>query len=195
MGEAMYLTQDTSAATLRQLARLAAGSTFVMSFVLPLDLLEPAERTRWSSPSAASRARRAAATPLTSPFFCPARAGRAGPAGGLPRGTDVSASELAARYFAGRADGIRPSAATGDDVARRNEIGAKPSRFGSSWVPARVRHRFPLSEQASLRAPARNEKLVRDTKAAVPISAALASQVALLGPSVSTVWISLAAPR
>src|SRR5205807_5760998 len=41
MGVSMYLTKDAVAATLRQVAALAAGSTLAMSFLLPLDLADP----------------------------------------------------------------------------------------------------------------------------------------------------------
>src|SRR5690349_3724907 len=40
MGVSMYLTGDAIAATLRQLASLAPGSTLVMSFMLPIELAE-----------------------------------------------------------------------------------------------------------------------------------------------------------
>jgi methyltransferase (TIGR00027 family) len=43
-GVAMYLTKDAIAATLRQVAALAPGSTLAMTFMLPIDLLEPEDR-------------------------------------------------------------------------------------------------------------------------------------------------------
>jgi len=43
-GVTMYLTRDATAATLRQIAALATGSTLAMTFMLPLPLVEPEER-------------------------------------------------------------------------------------------------------------------------------------------------------
>jgi len=43
-GVSMYLTKEAIAATLRQIAVLAPGSTLAMTFILPLDLAEPAGR-------------------------------------------------------------------------------------------------------------------------------------------------------
>jgi methyltransferase (TIGR00027 family) len=40
-GVSMYLTKDTIAATLRQVAALTSGSTLVMSFMLPIELADP----------------------------------------------------------------------------------------------------------------------------------------------------------
>src|SRR5262249_4542931 len=39
-GVSMYLTRDATAATLRQIAALAPGSTLAMTFLLPVDLLD-----------------------------------------------------------------------------------------------------------------------------------------------------------
>ena len=43
-GVSMYLTKDAIAATLRQVAALAPGSTLVMSFLLPIELADPEVR-------------------------------------------------------------------------------------------------------------------------------------------------------
>lgn len=43
-GVTMYLTKGATAATLRQLAGLAAGSTLAMTFLLPTELLNDADR-------------------------------------------------------------------------------------------------------------------------------------------------------
>src|ERR1700741_3375472 len=40
-GVSMYLTKDAIATTLRQIAVLAPGSTFAMSFMLPIELADP----------------------------------------------------------------------------------------------------------------------------------------------------------
>src|SRR5919106_6574782 len=43
-GVSMYLTRDAIVATLRQASALAPGSTLVMSFMLPIELLDPEVR-------------------------------------------------------------------------------------------------------------------------------------------------------
>ena len=43
-GVTMYLTRDATAATLRQLAGLAPGSTLAMTFLLPIELVDEADR-------------------------------------------------------------------------------------------------------------------------------------------------------
>lgn len=43
-GVSMYLSKDATAATLRQVAALALGSTFAMTFLLPLELADPEAR-------------------------------------------------------------------------------------------------------------------------------------------------------
>lgn len=104
-GVAMYLTKEAIATTLRQVARLARGSTFAMSFMLPLNLVEPAER---AGIEGAARGARAAGTPFIS-FFPPAEILALAREAGFTDVEHVSAAQLTERYFAGRADGLRPS--------------------------------------------------------------------------------------
>src|SRR5713226_6157456 len=66
-GVTQYLTKDATAATLRQIAALAAGSTLAMTFMLPLDLDEPEARPGLQ---AAEQGARASGTPFIS-FFSP----------------------------------------------------------------------------------------------------------------------------
>lgn len=105
-GVSMYLTTEAIAATLRQLAGLAPGSTLVMSFMLPIELADPAVRP---GIEAAARGARAAGTPFIS-FFTPAEMLALARAAGFRAVEHVSADALAARYFADRADGLRPPA-------------------------------------------------------------------------------------
>jgi hypothetical protein len=51
-GVSMYLTRDAIAATLRQVAGLAQGSTFIMSFLLPTELADPEVRPGLEAPGA-----------------------------------------------------------------------------------------------------------------------------------------------
>lgn len=109
-GVSMYLTEEATAATLRQLAGLAAGSTVVMSFLLPIELVDEADR-----PGLEISARGAAAsgTPFVS-FYRPEAMVAMAREAGFAGAQHVSGPALAARYFAGRSDGLRPS--TGEDL-------------------------------------------------------------------------------
>jgi methyltransferase (TIGR00027 family) len=103
-GVSMYLTLDAITATLRRVATLAPGSTFAMTFMLPLELNDPAVRP---GVERAIEGARAAGTPFLS-FFTPAAILDLARRAGLRRVHHVPASTLADRYFAGRADGLRP---------------------------------------------------------------------------------------
>lgn len=105
-GVSMYLTRDANAATLRQAATLAAGSTFAMTFLLPLDRAHPGER---KGLQAANQGARASGTPFIS-FFTPAEMLALAREAGIKAARHVSADELTRRYFSGRTDGLRPPA-------------------------------------------------------------------------------------
>lgn len=66
-GVSMYLTREAVAATLRQIATLASGSTLAMTFLLPLELIDVRERAQHQ---AVYERARAAGTPFLS-FFAP----------------------------------------------------------------------------------------------------------------------------
>jgi methyltransferase (TIGR00027 family) len=102
LGVSMYLTGEANRATLRQLAGLAPGSTVVMSFQPPLELLEAAERT---GRSFAENGARASGTPFIS-FYSPAEIQALARAAGFAEVRHVSAAELNERYFSGRTDGL-----------------------------------------------------------------------------------------
>jgi methyltransferase (TIGR00027 family) len=103
-GVSMYLTCEAITALLREVAALAPGSTFAMSFLLPLELAEPAVR---SGMEMAEKGARASGTPFIS-FFTPAEMLALARDAGFREVRHVSAADLAARYFAGRPDGLRP---------------------------------------------------------------------------------------
>jgi methyltransferase (TIGR00027 family) len=109
-GVAMYLSKEATAATLRQMAGLAAGSTFAMSFMLPPDLLDEADR---AGLEAAARGARASGTPFLS-FYRPEEMLALAREAGFEDVQHVSGAVLAERYFAGRTDGLRPSG--GEDL-------------------------------------------------------------------------------
>ncbi|MFD2421163.1 class I SAM-dependent methyltransferase [Amycolatopsis pigmentata] len=109
-GVAPYLTKKATAETLRVLAGLAPGSTFVMSFLLPIELVDAADRPGLL---AAEQGARAAGTPFIG-FSTPAEMLELARRAGFADVRHVPGTELADRYFAGRADGLRPS--TGEDL-------------------------------------------------------------------------------
>ncbi len=103
-GVSMYLTREAIAATLRDASALAAGSTLVMSFMLPIELTDPEVRPAIER---AAQGARASGTPFVS-FFRPAAMLGLAREAGFRTVEHVSAAQLSERYFAGRADGLRP---------------------------------------------------------------------------------------
>lgn len=103
-GVAMYLTKDAIAATLRQVSVLAPGSTFAMTFLLPLEMADPDVRPGLEM---AEKGARASGTPFLS-FFTPAEILALARDAGFREVRHVSAAILAERYFADRTDGLRP---------------------------------------------------------------------------------------
>jgi methyltransferase (TIGR00027 family) len=103
-GVSMYLTTEAITATLRQVASLASGSTFVMSFMLPIEMADPAVRPGIERAAAGARAN---GTPFVS-FFTPAEMLALAREAGFREVQHVSAAALAQRYFADRTDGLRP---------------------------------------------------------------------------------------
>ena len=103
-GVSMYLTREANAASLRQIASLAPGSTLIMSFILPFELAEPEVR-----PGLEISAKGAAAsgTPFVS-YFRPEEMLALAREAGFKSIRHVSADDLARRYFSGRQDGLRP---------------------------------------------------------------------------------------
>lgn len=103
-GVSMYLTREAIRATLRQAAALAPGTTFVMSFMLPIELNDPEIRPGVERAAAGARAN---GTPWLS-FFTPAEMLALAREAGFGSVTHVSAAALGERYFAERTDGLRP---------------------------------------------------------------------------------------
>jgi len=109
-GVTMYLSKDATAATLRQLAGLASGSTLAMTFLLPAELLDDADR---SGLQVSASGARAAGTPFISFYTPPEMMARARDAG-FKDARHVPGTLLGDRYFADRTDGLRPS--SGEDL-------------------------------------------------------------------------------
>jgi methyltransferase (TIGR00027 family) len=103
-GVSMYLSREANAATMRRIAAFAPGSTFVMSFMFPIELSDPAVRPGFQR---AAEGARANGTPFIS-FFSPDEVLALARECGFREARHISAAALAARYFAGRPDGLRP---------------------------------------------------------------------------------------
>jgi methyltransferase (TIGR00027 family) len=152
MGVSMYLSKDAIASMLRQVATLAPGSTFAMTFMLPLELAGPEVRPGLE---VAEKGARASGTPFIS-FFTPAEMLALARKAGFREVRHVSAAALIERYFAGRTDGLRPPK-NGEEVllattwqpryqsrskvfSRVNEAprgpacGAAPNRLACLWL-------------------------------------------------------------
>jgi methyltransferase (TIGR00027 family) len=109
-GVTMYLTKDATAATLREIAGLAPGSTLAMTFMLPAELLDDADRPGLQ---ASARGARASGTPFIS-FYTPPEMLALAREAGFKDAQHVPGTLLAERYFADRTDGLRPS--SGEDL-------------------------------------------------------------------------------
>jgi methyltransferase (TIGR00027 family) len=103
-GVSMYLTKDANAATLRQVAALAPGSTLAMTFLLPPEMADPDVRPGLEMAEKGARAR---GTPFLS-FFTPPEILALAHEAGFGEARHVSAADLTRRYFMGRADDLRP---------------------------------------------------------------------------------------
>ncbi|UKY54676.1 class I SAM-dependent methyltransferase [Streptomyces inhibens] len=109
-GVTMYLTKDVTAATLRRLAGLAPGSTLAMTFMLPTELIDDADRPALEATKPQAQA---AGTPFIS-FYAPQEMLALARDAGFKDAQHVSGTVLAERYFADRTDGLRPS--SGEDL-------------------------------------------------------------------------------
>ena len=113
-GVSMYLSKEATAATLRQLAALAPGSTVAMTFLVPAELVDDADRPGLD---ASTRGARGSGTPFVS-FYEPGEMVAMARDAGFPDVKRVSSKEIAERYFTGRTDGLRPSSGEEMIVAR-----------------------------------------------------------------------------
>lgn len=103
-GVSMYLTRDAIVATLRHVAALAPGTTFAMTFMLPIEMLGPDIRPGVERAAAGAKA---SGTPFIS-FFTPEEVLELAREAGFREARHVSAVMLAECYFANREDGLRP---------------------------------------------------------------------------------------
>jgi methyltransferase (TIGR00027 family) len=103
-GVSMYLTREANVAALREIAGLAAGTTFAMSFLRPL---ERADATARPGLEQSAKGARASGTPFIS-FFEPDDLLALARAAGFRDAQHVSSASLGDRYFGERTDGLRP---------------------------------------------------------------------------------------
>jgi methyltransferase (TIGR00027 family) len=104
LGVSMYLTREATAATLRQSAGLAPGSTLAMTFMQPLELVAPEEREMHQATNAAARA---SGTPFIS-YYAPDDILAMARDAGFKTARHVTAGDYTQRYFADRTDGLKP---------------------------------------------------------------------------------------
>ena len=133
LGVSMYLTTEATAATMRQIATLAPGSTFAMTFLQPLELVAADEKAMHQATDAAARA---SGTPFISYYS----------AGRHPRdGTRCRLHRGAARHSRTTTRGA--TSPTGPTACDRS-----PPRNSWSRRPSRVRRRRQArSEGADVR--------------------------------------------
>ena len=110
-GVSMYLTKEATAASLRQLAAsLAPGSTFVMTVLLPIELVDESDRPGLEM---SARGAQASGTPFIS-FYTPDELVATALDAGFATAQHLAGTALGDRYFAGRSDGLHPS--SGEDL-------------------------------------------------------------------------------
>ena len=115
-GVSMYITKQATEATLRRLAAMAPGSVVAMTFMLPVELADPADRPGLEG---AARGARASGTPWIS-FYTPEEIADLARSVGFADVRCVATAELAERYLAGGADGPRPASGESLLLARRS---------------------------------------------------------------------------
>lgn len=113
-GVSMYLTKEANFATLKEIAAFAPRSTLAMTFMVPLDLIPESERAQHEMVYERARA---AGTPFLS-FFRPNEMLDLARAAGFKNVEHVSGADIVKKYFAGRTDGLCPSAGEEFLIAR-----------------------------------------------------------------------------
>jgi methyltransferase (TIGR00027 family) len=106
-GVSMYLTRAATEGTLRQVAALPSGSVLAMTFMLPLDLADPAERAMLEY---VEHAAAGSGTPFIN-HYSPDEMTDMCRTAGFSTVHHVSPDEVSERYFARRTDGLRPPTA------------------------------------------------------------------------------------
>lgn len=102
-GVSMYLTKQANLTSLKQIANLASGSVFAMTFMLSLDLLAPDERAVMEF---VMKKTSEAGTPFLS-LFSPTEILDLAKEAGFRMSQYVSGEDIYQKYFADRTDGLR----------------------------------------------------------------------------------------
>jgi methyltransferase (TIGR00027 family) len=113
-GVSMYITKHATESTLRRLTGMAPGSLVAMTFMLSLELVD---ETEGRGLEAAARGARVSGTPWIS-FYTPDEILTLARNAGFADVRYVATDELAERYLAGRADGLRAAGGEGILLAR-----------------------------------------------------------------------------
>jgi methyltransferase (TIGR00027 family) len=109
-GVSMYLTKEATHQVLDRTAGFRPGSTLVMTFMLPPEMLEGSDR---AALQAAASGARSSGTPFIS-FYSPDEIRALATDAGFRTIQHVSGASLGERYFADRTDGLKPS--SGEDL-------------------------------------------------------------------------------
>jgi methyltransferase (TIGR00027 family) len=104
-GVSMYLTKEANEKTLREISKLAPGSTLAMTFVIPLELLDEDQRPKHQ---VVYEKAREAGTPFLS-FFTPEEAVALAKKAGFKTAKAFLITQLTERYFHDRKDGLKPA--------------------------------------------------------------------------------------
>lgn len=110
LGVSMYLTLDAIKETLSLMAKLAPGSFFVMTFMLPLELVRPQDKLGYER---SLKGAQSSGTPFIS-FFTPEEMTNLAHECGFKKVECTSTLKLAPRYFSNRSDGLEPS--SGEEI-------------------------------------------------------------------------------
>lgn len=110
LGVSMYLTKNAILETLSKMSKLAPGSKFVMTFMLPLNLVDPEDQIGYQM---AEKGARASGTPFIS-FFTPQEMLDLANKAGFKHVEHFSTASLTPKYFSARSDNLRPS--TGEEL-------------------------------------------------------------------------------
>lgn len=110
IGVSMYLTREAVKDSLKQILQLAPGSKFIMTFMLPIELVNPEDQPGYQmSLKGAERS----GTPFIS-FFNPEEMFALAREVGFKKLEHQSTSGMIPKYFSGRKDGLKPS--TGEEL-------------------------------------------------------------------------------
>ncbi|ANH81092.1 methyltransferase [Niabella ginsenosidivorans] len=104
-GVTLYLTREAISAALKQMATLAPGSVLVMTFYLPLRLMDKEDQPLQEI---AEKGAREAGTPFLS-FFAPEEVLTLAKEAGFKEAKIITTKDLEALYFANRPDGLLPA--------------------------------------------------------------------------------------